>query len=62
MFELEQLVRQGTVSAVDDLCRVSTDKVNKLKRWEPALVVSGIEISHPVFVDDMISLGTEEMI
>ena len=61
MFELEQIVRQGTVSAVD-LCAVSTDKINKLPRWEPTLMVSGIEIKHPVYVDDMIGLGTTEMV
>ena len=60
-FELEQIVRQGTVSAVD-LCGVSTDKINKLKRWEPTLTVSGVEIKHPVYVDDMIGMGTGEMI
>ena len=32
-FELNEIVRQGTVSAVD-LCGVSTDKINKLKSWK----------------------------
>ena len=35
-FELTEIVRQGTVSAVD-LCGVSTDKINKLRRWAPPL-------------------------
>ena len=60
-FELTEIVRQGTVSAVD-LCGVSTDKINKLRRWGPPLIVSGIEIKHPVYVDDMIGLGTAGMI
>ena len=60
-FELEEIVKQGTVSAVD-LCGVSTDKINKLKQWEPPLIVSGVEVKHPVYVDDMIGLGTAEMI
>ena len=60
-FELKEIVRQGTVCAVD-MCGVSTDKINRIKGWEPALTVSGIIIKHPVYVDDMIGLGTTEMI
>ena len=40
-FELTEIVRQGTVCAVD-LCGVSTDKINKLRAWGPPLIVSGI--------------------
>ena len=60
-FELEEIVRQGTVCAVD-MCGVSTDKINRLKDDEQPLVVSGTEIKHPVYVDDMIGLGTTSMI
>ena len=60
-FELTEIVRQGTVCAVD-LCGVSTDKINKLRAWGPPLIVSGIEVKHPVYVDDMLGLGTAEMI
>ena len=41
---------------------VSTDKINKLRNDGPMLVVSGVEIQHPVFVDDMAGLGTKEMV
>ena len=60
-FELAEIVRQGTVCAVD-LCGVSTDKINRLKDDEEPLIVSGTEIKHPVYVDDMIGLGTASMI
>ena len=60
-FELYEIVRQGTVSAVD-LCGVSTDKINKLKSWNVPLEASGVEIKHPVYVDDLIGMGTTEMI
>ena len=60
-FHLKEIVKQGTVSAVD-LCGVSTDKINKVKQREPPLIVSGVEIKHPVYVDDTIALGSKEMI
>ena len=60
-FELREIVRQGTVSAVD-MCGVSTDKINRLKEWEQPLMVSEVVIKHPVYVDDMIGLGTPAMI
>ena len=43
-FQLKEIVRQGTVSAVD-LCGVSTDKINKLKSWKTPLKASGVETS-----------------
>ena len=58
---MKEIVRQGTVCAVD-MCGVSTDKINRLKDDEQPLVVSGTEIKHPVYVDDMIGLGTTSMI
>ena len=60
-FELTEIVRQGTVCAVD-LCGVSTDKINRIGLEEPKLVVSGVEIQHPVFVDDMLGIGSAPMI
>ena len=60
-FELNEIVRQGTVSAVD-LCGVSTDKINKLKSWKTPLIASGVEVKHPVYVDDLLGMGTAEMI
>ena len=60
-FELTEIVRQGTVCAVD-LCGVSTDKINKIGMEEPKLKVSGVEIQHPVFVDDMLGIGSAGMI
>ena len=59
-FTLEEIVRQGTVSAVD-MCGVSTDKINKIGD-KTGLEVSGVEISYPVFVDDMLGMGVSEMI
>ena len=59
-FTLEEIVRQGTVSAVD-MCGVSTDKINKIGD-KTGLEVSGVEISYPVFVDDMLGMGASEMI
>ena len=56
-FELNEIVRQGTVSAVD-MCGVSTDKINRIKGWEPPITASEIDIRHPMYVDDMIGLGT----
>ena len=58
-FELTEIVRQGTVCAVD-LCAVSTDKINKIEENETKL--SGVEIQHPVFVDDMAGIGNVERI
>ena len=60
-FELEEIVRQGTVCAVD-MCGVSTDKINRLTDSSEPLIVSGTVIKHPVYVDDMIGLGTTSMI
>ena len=60
-FQLTEIVKQGTVSAVD-LCGVSTDKINKLKSWKTPLKVSGVEVKHPAYVDDLIGMGTPEMI
>jgi hypothetical protein len=60
-FELKEIVRQGTVSAVD-LCAVSTDKINRIELDEPRLRVSGVEVRHPVFVDDMAGIGSAQMI
>ena len=60
-FELTEIVRQGTVCAVD-LCAVSTDKINRIEQEEPRLLVSGVEIRHPVFVDDMAGIGNVQMI
>ena len=60
-FELTEIVRQGTVCAVD-FCGVSTDKINRIGLEEPKLVVSGVEIQHPVFVDDMLGIGSAPMI
>ena len=45
-----------------DMCGVSTDKINRIKEWEQPLVVSETVIKHPVYVDDMIGLGTADMI
>ena len=59
-FTLEEIVRQGTVCAVD-MCGVSTDRINKMGE-ETGLTVSGVEIKHPIFVDDMLGLGTCNMI
>ena len=42
-FKLEEIVKQGTVNAVD-LCCVSTDRINKLHDDGPKLTVSGVEI------------------
>ena len=60
-FELHEIVRQGTVCAVD-LCCVSTDRINKLEDDGPKLMVSGVEIRHPVFVDDMTGIGGKAVI
>ena len=60
-FQLTEIVKQGTVSAVD-LCGVSTDKINKLKSWKIPLKASGVEVKHPAYVDDLIGMGSPEMI
>ena len=60
-FKLHEIVRQGTVCAVD-LCCVSTDRINKLEDEGPKLMVSGVEIRHPVFVDDMAAIGRKAVI
>ena len=60
-FELTEIVRQGTVCAVD-LCAVSTDKINRVEQEETKLMVSGVEIKHPVFVDDMAGIGDAQRI
>ena len=60
-FKLEEIVKQGTVNAVD-LCCISTDRINKLHDEGPKLTVSGVEIKHPVFVDDMAGMGKAEVI
>ena len=59
--ELNGIVRQGTVSAVD-LCAVSTDKINRLEHFEEPTKVCNVDISNPVFVDDLMSLGNLEKI
>ena len=59
-FNLKEIVRQGTVSAVD-MCGVSTDKINKIGD-ETGLRVSGVEIQYPIYVDDMLGMGSGEMI
>ena len=60
-FELEEIVRQGTVCAVD-MCGVSTDKINRINGWEQPLTASGVVIEYPVYVDDMIGMGDAVMI
>ena len=60
-FPLKEIVRQGTVSAVD-LCGVSTDKINKIGDEAEEFTISGVKIKHPVFVDDMLGLGNKSMI
>ena len=60
-FNLNEIVRQGTVCAVD-ICGVSTDKINRIKGWETPLEASEVEIKHPVYVDDMIGMGTAKHI
>ena len=60
-FELKEIVRQGTVCAVD-LCCVSTDRINKLEDDGPKLTVSGVPIKHPVFVDDMAAAGEKTVV
>ena len=45
-----------------DLCGVSTDKINKLKSWKTPLKVSGVEVTHQAYVDNLIGMGTPEMI
>ena len=60
-FKLNEIVKQGTVNAVD-LCGVSTDRINKLEEKGPKLTVSNVEIKYPVYVDDMLGMGTKEMI
>jgi hypothetical protein len=44
------------------MCGVSTDKINRLEDGEEPLIVSGTVIKHPVYVDDLIGLGTSSMI
>ena len=56
-FELNEIVRQGTVSA-PDMCGVSTDKINRVKSWVTPIEASKVPIKHPVYVDDMIGMGT----
>ena len=60
-FELNEIVRQGTVCAVD-MCGVSTDKINRVKDWQAPIEASSVEIKHPVYVDDMIGMGTPKHI
>ena len=45
-----------------DLCAVSTDKVNRLKHFYEPTKVSNVEISNPVFLDDLMSFGNLEKI
>ena len=40
---------------------VSTGKIKKIED-KTGLEVSGVEISYPVFVDDMLGMGASEMI
>ena len=61
-FEVNEIVRQGTVMAVD-LCGVSTDKINRIEgARDKDTTVSGVKIKYPVFVDDMVALGDKETI
>ena len=59
IINLNGIVRQGTVCAVD-LCAVSTDKINRLKDFEKSTKVKNVEILNPVFVDDLMSFGDYE--
>ena len=45
------------------LCeRVSTDRINKLEDEGSKLIVSGVPIKHPVFVDNMAGIGKKTVI
>ena len=59
-FQLKEVVRQGTIMG-PPLCGVSTDKINKIGK-ESMLKVHNIEIKSPVFVDDMLGMGNNEMV
>ena len=52
---LEEIVRQGTVGG-NKLCVVSTDRINKMGAYREC----ENNMKYPLFVDDMIAIGTKE--
>ncbi len=60
-FEIDEAVRQGTIVG-SAMCGVSTNRINKMGQKDPTVVHGSIEIECPIFVDDIISMGSNNQI
>ena len=59
-FELEEVVRQGTVMG-PNLCCVSTDRINSMGTTSN-VEISRVHVKHPAFVDDVNTMGKSKVI
>ena len=60
-FHIAEAVRQGTIFGTT-MCGVSTNRINKMGQPDPVILHQQIIIDCPIFVDDMLSLGTNRQL
>ena len=60
-FLIEEAVRQGTVLGTT-LCGISTNRINKMGTPNPLILYNKLCIETPIFVDDMMGMGSKDMI
>ena len=60
-FLIEEAVRQGTVLGTT-LCGISTNRINKMGTPNPRNLYNKLCIETPIFEDDMMGMGSKDMI
>ena len=60
-FTIDEAVRQGTIWGTT-LCGLSTNRINKMGEPDPLILYNKICIGVPIYVDDMIGLGSAKRI